>query len=51
MVCVNDDRLAANRALREGNVELLRKELITEQQRRQNVEHELAQIKLQVSNI
>jgi len=49
--CVTRDRVEANRALREGNIELLRKDLITEQQRRRDIEQELTQIKAQVFNV
>ena len=51
MVCYKDNREAANRALSEDKVELLRKEMISEQQRRRDIEYELTQIKLQVCNI
>ena len=46
--CVRDNSVAADEALREGNIELLRKELITEQQRSRDIERELTQIKAQV---
>jgi len=51
MVCDKDNREAADRALRQGNLEFLRDQLISEQDRRRNIEHELTQIKLQVCNI
>ena len=49
--CITFDRIQADRALRQGNLEFLRDQLISEQDRRRNIEHELTQIKLQVYNI
>ena len=48
MVCDRDNREAANRAQRVDNIEFLRDQLISEQGRRRNIEHELTQIKQQV---
>jgi len=48
--CVTFDRVQADMALRQGDIEYLRNQLISEQDRRRNIEHELTQIKLRVCN-